>query len=337
MGHRTTIRDIARHAGVSVGTASNVLNARAGVDQELQNRVRKAVEELNYRVNIHARGMILRRSFNIGVVIPSLTDPFFPQFASFLEQAIEDRGSHVVIASSRNDPARERAVCDALVSKQVDGLILTPCCRENAEYFNGLIADGLSIVQLGRYYEEIHSPIVMIENQGTGRAAAELLHEAGHRRIVHLAGSPDSNPDRLRASGFRAAIEDLGIEAECAVLDASNPEWQHGAEAKLLSADAPTGVFAADDMIGLSFLKLARRLGIDVPGQISVVSIGSVFPSEAMLVDLSTFAIDPAEMSRVAAELLFSRIDARRPHSDNSPTCVVVPAVFREGETIQLV
>ena len=140
MGRKPTIRDIANRAGVSVGTASNVLNQKPNVDDVLKARVEAAIRELDYKVNIHARGMILKRSFNIGVVIPSLTDPFFPRFADSLEYQIEDKGSHVIIASSRNDPEREREVTDSLEAKQVDGIILTPCSYDNVAYFNELIA-----------------------------------------------------------------------------------------------------------------------------------------------------------------------------------------------------
>ncbi len=335
MTRRITIRDIAKHAGVSVGTVSNVLNERPKVDETLRDRVRTAVAELNYRVNVHARGMILRRSFNIGVVIPSLTDPFFPQFASSLEQAIEDRGSHVIIASSRSDASRERAVCESLVAKQIDGLILTPCCRENCEYFNGLVADGLPIVQLGRYFEEIHAPIVRAENFETGRAVVERLYRLGHRRILHLAGVPDSNPDIERARGFRETVATLGIRSGCTVLDADDPMWRERITRLFASDDPPTAVFAVDDLIAFSFLKLARRLGVEVPSDASLVSVGPFFPPEAMVMDLSTYTLDPKHMSGAASELLFSRIDGTDSGAADRATGVVAPTLYVEGETTQ--
>ncbi len=329
---KITIRDIAARAGVSIGTASNVLNNKPNVDPHLSAKVMEAVEALNYRVNLHARGMILRRSFNVGIVIPSLTDPFFPVFADGLERCIEDQGSHVVIASSRNDAERERSVCDSLVAKQVDGLIVTPCSADNILYFNQLVDEGLPIVQLGRYFDEVRAPVVMADNFAAGSAIAEYLVGLGHSRLLHLAASTRSSPDRERTRGFSSAAARLGLQSRCKIIEVDRSD---GMERALFCFDAeqpPTGVFADDDSLAIAFLRACQRRRIFSPSDFSLVSIGPPSSDSLMMPRLTKYVVDAAAMSEAAAGLLFRRI--YRDTEEDAPTSVVVPVSLVPGETV---
>lgn len=338
MGKKPTIRDIASLAGVSVGTASNVLNQKPNVDETLKARVEAAIRELDYKVNIHARGMILRRSFNIGVVIPSLTDPFFPRFADSLEYEIEEKGSHVIIASSRNDAERERTVCDSLVAKQVDGIILTPCNDRNITYFNNLIDSGVPIVQLGRYYEEIAAPIVRADNFDAGYTATIRLIEMGHRKIAHLAADIRQSPDAQRRAGFEQAIVDSLPGSEPIVFEIGDPVTTAKMDACLSGMKGVSAVFADNDYLGLAFMKACKARGIRVPEDVSVLSIGSFFPPEIMLVELSTLSLDPQHMSSAAVQRLFEMIGGKGSQTTDSsgrPPESVVPLAFVSGETLK--
>lgn len=335
---KPTIRDIANLAGVSVGTASNVLNQKPNVDETLKARVEAAIRELDYKVNIHARGMILRRSFNIGVVIPSLTDPFFPRFADSLEYQIEEKGSHVIIASSRNDTERERAVCDSLVAKQVDGIILTPCSDSNIAYFNHLIASGVPIVQLGRYYKEIAAPIVRADNFQAGYSATMRLIEMGHKKIAHLAADIRQSPDAQRRAGFEQAIADSLPNSNPIVFEIGDPVTTAKMEECLSGMEGVSAVFADNDYLGLAFMKACKARTIRVPEDVSVLSIGSFFPSEIMIVELSTFGLDPEHMSNAAVQRLFEMISGQGSQTiDPSvrPSETVVPLQFVSGETLK--
>ncbi|HUX12744.1 MAG TPA: LacI family DNA-binding transcriptional regulator [Spirochaetia bacterium] len=306
-----TIKDVAQRAGVSAGTVSNVLNKKSHVDPAIRERVENTIRLVGYRINMHARGMIKRRSFNAGIIIPSLSDPFFPRFADSIELDIEERGSNAIITSSRFDPRRERDLCELLMSKQVDGLIVTPCSRENIGYFNDLIAQGVSVVQLGRYFEGIQSPIVRAANREAGREAFSILHTYGHRRFIQLTGDPESSPDTERKTGFLERARELGLTDSVLCVQAIF-NGEHRAYSVFRNAIAEKGdvtaVFATDDLTALGCLRVCRELNIDVPRELSMVSVGGFYDPYSTIQVLSTLAIDTAAMSSKAVEFLYRKI-----------------------------
>lgn len=265
--------------------------------------------------------MILKRSFNVGIIIPSLTDPFFPKFAESIETFVEERGSNVIISSSRHDSERERRICESLLAKQVDGLIIMPCSRENIDFLNDLANNGTPVVQLGRYFDEVKTPIVHAANRAAATNAVARLVEYGHKRIIHVSGDLDSSPDIERYKGFVAAVKRYGIQESISIVSGIHDHEYDGCSALTQAfREDPniTALFADNDMIAMGCLKACYNLGLRVPEDMSIISIGGFYSHDMLSQNLATFAVDYTTMSRKAVDFLYSEVGDRvDPHARN--------------------
>ncbi len=334
MKSKITIKDVARIAGVSVGTVSNVINGKENVDPELIEKVNEVMKRVGYHVNLQARGMALKRSFNIGIVIPTLQDPFFPKFAEYLEEQIEQRGSHVIITSSRGDTERERTIIASLQDKSIDGIIITPSNRDNIEEINEVIASGTPVVQLGRYYHNINAPIVRVDNEFIGKESADRMIVAGCRNIITISGNQTSRPDICRTEGFLDELKNKNPDIECIVINNSD---QLSQELKDLLTHNPDidGIFTIDDPMAMCALKVCFSLGKSVPKEISIISGASCYSPEIQVQELSSFELEPKQMANEAVKLLFQAIDSKKPKIIIPPEVITIDPVFIQGETLR--
>ncbi len=310
---RPTLKDVAREAGVSARTVSRVLNREPRISERTRKRVMAKVEALGFRPNLMARFMrVGSRDSAVGLVIPDLATPFFSAVASGVEQVIRTRGLHLVIASSDEDPVRERSVVNTLLERQVMGLILVPSTGSDHRYLRGERRHGLPIVFLDRPPAGLTCDAVLSDNfEGAARAVEHLLRH-GHRRIGFLGDVPATlYTRRERYRGYRHALDQGGVDIDPRLVDHGHHEGDAAAATmRLLECEPPpTAIFAANNLACMGAIIALTRAG---RRDVALVGFDDFILADAFQPGTSVVAQDAEQLGNTAAELVFARLDGDR-------------------------
>lgn len=303
-----TTHDVARKAGVSQATVSLVLsgNPRARVAQATRERVLEAAEELGYRPNILARGLVRGKSYAIGVVVPDLTNPFYLDVVTGAQRVAAEAGYAVLPGDTREStPIRH---LEALRARQVDGVIIDGVGAA------ALPHDALSELKVVVVDEPSERwPGVASDALSAGRLAAEHLVGLGHRRVAFIGPATDVHGFRMRERGFFQALRQGGIPLPHEWLRRTPPTVSGGLAAMkaLLAGNRPTAVFCANDLIAMGALKAALKAGVDVPRELSIIGCDDVEMASVVTPELTTIAIPARELGARAARLLIRQLDGQ--------------------------
>lgn len=306
-----TIHDVAREAGVGIGTVSRVVNDSPRVRPATRERVLAAIDKLQYKPDPIARSMVSKRTNYVGVIVPFFTRPFFMEVLRGVETVIARLGRELVLYNVETNVQRDRYFSDFSMQRKVDGLLivsLTPDDSVSRRFRDS----GLPIVLIDAYSPLFTS--LVVNNVEGAYQAVRCLIEKGHRRIGFINGETEGNfkfnqaNDRL--IGLHRAFGENGMLFEPELVLIS--EWSRlgGKQAalQLLSLQKrPTAIFAASDMQAFGVLEAAKDLGIPVPEQLSIIGFDGIEVSE--LLDLSTIQQPMREMGEIAAASLVELID----------------------------
>ena len=306
----TTIRDVAKRAGVSTTTVSHVINSTRKVDPATAARVDAAIAELGYRPNALARSMRRGQTHTVGVVIPDIANPFFGDLARWLEDALFEAGYSAIICNSDGDDRKESRYLDVLLSKKVDGLLLI-AASQPSERLRHIVETGPPTIVVDRELDDLPLSQVMVENHRGGYLAGRHLLELGHRDVAVIAGPGGLGTSARRLDGFRNAFEevDLRIGSERVFRgDFRAASGRTAMEAILDDARPPTAVFAENDLMALGALSAAHAAGADIPGQVSIVGFDGIAFGADVTPPLTTVAQSTADVAAAAVELLFDQL-----------------------------
>ncbi len=330
MASEVTIQDVARLANVSPSTVSNVLNGRTDhMRAETLDRVQRAIEQLGYSPNRTARNLKTGRVEMIGVIVPSVANPFYGTFAHRIEQAALKHGYQILLGNSERDPERERRYAEEMWSHGIRGFI-TGSSPLALTHLVSLVERGLAIVAFDRQEQSSDVlPIdsVSVDNVRAAQMAAEHLLALGHRRIGFLTG-PVRTVNRLkRLEGYRRAITQAGIEPDSELIwekplqsgfgDNEGVELGRQGVTELLSRPhCPTAIIAINDMYALGAYAGARDLGLRVPNDLSIVGIDDIVLAQVIDPPLTTVRQPLAAMAAAAVETIIQRIQKK---SESAP------------------
>lgn len=310
----TTMKRIAGELGVSITTVSKVLNNRDDIGHATRARVLAKVEELGYQPNAVARSLTLRRTHTLGIVIPDLMHSFFVEVIAGVEAGMSGRGYGLLLCSSGEDPAKERAELELLRQRQVDGVLLASARgSDNTDVLQRLTRLGMGLVMIDRDdHPDVRCHRVLTDDERVGRLATEHLLALGRRSIAHIAGPPLAHAKR-REQGYRDALRARGIRPRAGwVVKAGFMESDgYRAMKRLLALDSPIdAVFAANDPAAIGAMKAIWQAGRRVPDDIAIVGVGDIALGDMLRVPLTTVAWSREELGKRAAELILATIDA---------------------------
>jgi len=326
MASTTTMKRIAGELGVSITTVSKVLNNREDIGHATRARVLAKVAELGYQPNAVARSLTLRRTHTLGVVIPDLMHSFFVEIVAGLETVASARGYGLLLCSSNEDPAKERAEIDLLRQRQVDGIILASVnASGNTDLLQRLGPLGIGLVMIDRDdHPAVRCDRVVTDDIEVGRLATSHLAEQGRKAIAHILGPPITHAKR-RADGYKAALKELSVRTRAEWMVRGGFMEADGFRAmKTLLALKPRidAVFAANDPSAIGAMKAIWDAGLRVPDDIAVVGAGDIALGDLLRVPLTTVSWSRDDQGKQAAQLLLDRIG---PEPSDRFRSVVIP------------
>ena len=268
-----TIRDVARLAGVSIGTASKALNASGRLSVETREKVLGVARGIGYRPNNLAQSLHRARSMTVGLLSTNSFGRFTMPIVSAIERRLFDQGVAVFMCSATDDPARERRHIDQLLGKRIDGLVVTARRADRREPVD-VGGRGLPVVYAFSRVEEPGALCLLPDDEGGARLAVEHLARLGRKRIVHVTGPERFEAVRLRRDGYRAALGEAGLaEPGEPLVGAWSEEWSRQATARLFAKrkGAPDAVFCGNDQIARGAIEALCESGRRVPEDVAVV------------------------------------------------------------------
>lgn len=337
------IGEVASAAGVSVTTVSNVLNGRADrMSADTRQRVMQAIEQLGYTPSASARQLKTGRSRTIGLVVPTVANPFWGSVVHEIEKAALAHGYNVMICNAERDRAAERRYAETLLSYGVKGVIFGSS-PVSFDHIAALRARGLIIAAFDRLSaDEIAGCSVGVDNELGVRLAIQHLIGLGHRRIGAISGPIRTESRINRLTGFRGALRDAGLDVRDNLIwegaavsgygDTEGAELGRAGMRELLTRrDPPTAVFAMNDFYAWGAYAGARDMGFRIPDDISIVGFDDILLSELVEPPLTTIRQPIAAMSRSIVTSLLAQLDNR---AGESPTHIsAAPELVIRGST----
>lgn len=308
-GGRSTIVDVAQHAGVSVGTVSNVLSGARRVSPETRGRVEDALRELGFRPNRVARALSQRRTHTVGMVVPDVTNPFFAALILTAEQALAERGFAVLFGNAGNDADVEARYLAEFAERRVDGLVAAT--SGVAPELLAAVAEQLPTVLVDRTIDGWPGDTVVGDDRRGMALAVAHLAGLGHERIALLDGDHGLSTGRARLDGAIERLAALGLEPVSVTAGPFTLESGYERASGLLSAssDRPTAICAANDLLAIGALRAAASRGIDVPGALSVTGFDDIAFAAYTSPPLTTVRQQPRRIASAIVDVLTRRIE----------------------------
>lgn len=302
-----TIRDVARASGVHISTVSRTFSAPHLVSPETRTRVLAHAERLGYRPNRAARALITGRTYNLGLIVADIANPFFPPMIKAAGSQARMRDCHIFVADTNEDPAVEEELVRAM-AKQVDGVLL--CGPRMSNTVIEELSHQVPLVVVNRVVAGLPC-VVMDVAQGARDAIAHLV-ELGHERLALLGGPHGSWTSREIGKAATAAARKAGVVL---VVIGPNPPTEEGghAAAEAIVQERVTGVLAYNDLMAVGLLEGLERRGRRVPGDVSVVGVDDIALARRTRPRLTTVATPTASAGRTAVDLLLRHGDGGDP------------------------
>jgi LacI family transcriptional regulator len=308
-----TIKEVAEQAGVSVATVSRVVNQSGYVSVDLQERVREAMRQLNYKPSALARSLRRQETQTIGVLIPQLDQPFFSALAFAVEKTLFASDYRALVCSSEENRNKEDAYTDMLLRQRVDGVVFAPT-GYSSENVHRLLDGGVPVVLVDRDLPNVKVNRVLTTNRDGAASGALHLVELGHSRIAVIGGPVHSEAMNHRLEGATRAFAEAGVALDPdLIVVGALPQFEMGytAALRLLNtapASRPTAVFALTDVMAVGVMHAAAELGLSIPRDLSVIGFDDIPAAKYIIPELTTVAQPIYQMGEAAAQTLIRHI-----------------------------
>lgn len=299
--------DVARRAGVGAATVSRVINGGQSVSSKTMAAVQKAIEELGYHPSEAARSLKGARTKTIGLIVPSVADPFFAVTAAAVQEVARAHGTLVLLAASDNLPERESEHVISLIQRRVDGLILAPSDSVNADLLKHA---GFPVVCFDRPFPGNSVPTVLSDNYGGAKMAMEHLLHSGCKRILCLAGDSKLFTSQRRVRGYRDVMNQAGLP-RMEELEVNDLEGVRAALKRHLEGRVKVdGIFSIKNALTVHAYKVLRELGLAVPGKVSLLGFDDFELADTLDPPITVVRQAVVGIATKAAELLFESMSA---------------------------
>lgn len=304
----TTIKDIAKKLNISIATVSKALNDSYDISDKTKKRVRETAKKMNYKPNAIAKGLVTSKTNTIGLIIPDITNPFYPEIARGVEEKLNEYAYNVFLCNSNWEIKKEKKYIDLLIGKQVDGIILAHSGMKSGSLDNVDIPI-VSIATKSGYKEE---NFVVIDDKKGGYLATKHLLDSGYTKIMFIGGQNSIETNRMRLEGYKLALKEANIELDEKLIKNGDFTRKSGYELlknSLNEGTIPTGVFAGTDMLALGVIEAIREHGLSIPKDVGVVGFDDISFAQLPEISLTTVAQPKYNMGVIAAKTILDKIN----------------------------
>jgi LacI family transcriptional regulator len=305
-----TIADVAERAGVSKTTVSHVLSGKRPVAAATRERIEQVIEEMGFRPNALARSLRMQRTHMVALIIPDITNPYYPVLARGLQDALVEEGYHIFLCNTDSKQDQEMAFIADAVQRQVDGIVLSSL-HNMSQKLQEYIEDDVTFVSLGPSIDLPQVDKVSTDDAAGAKEATRYLIQRGHRRIGMIGGMPGLTPSQNRLRGYCEALEEAYIPFDPELLAEGNFMRPGGAcamRALMELPERPTAVFCANDVMAIGAMDVARALGIAIPDGVAIVGYDDIEAASLVAPALTTVVNPGYEMGKAAGQLLMERM-----------------------------
>jgi len=336
----STLKDIADRTGVSVSTVSRVLHDNSKkykITEETQEKVKQAAKDLRYRINTLARGLRMQKTYEIGVIVPDIANPFFSSVIKSLASELRKGGYNFIVYDADEDISIERSAIKSLMEKRVDGLIIASVGQEFS-HIQKIIDANIPLVIIDRCFDLLEVDSVSVDNVKGSLFAVNHIIKEGHTRIAFIQGLPGTYATETRLQGYKQALHDAGIQIDEQLIVGNDFRSLNGyIETKHLLAlkNPPTAIFSASDLITLGVLEALREEKKEIPQEISLVTFDDPYFTKYLSPAITAVAQPIERMVEIAVNLLFRRMHNPGEQSHRillEPTLVVRDSVYRVSQ-----
>ena len=306
----SSMKDVAKIAGVSVSTVSRVINKSIPVNNETRLRVEKAIRKLHYKPNLLAKGLRMRSGGIIGLVVPEIIHQTFVNFIHYVEEQIVDHGFDLILGNTQEDPEKEERFIDSLIRRNVDGIIFSRV-SDQSRVFNILEKTNIPVVVVDRFLEKEDIPSIVLNNYQAGILAGSHLISLNHKKIACITGPLNIALCRERLKGFKTILSENGVLLPPDFIYEGDFKFESGIYAikKFLNDDIKvTAIWAQNDMMAIGALKELNQNHIRVPEDISLIGMDNISSSEMVTPSLTTIIQPFQEMCQRAVQIILNHI-----------------------------
>ncbi len=311
-----SIVEVAKRAGVSIATVSNVIRGTKRVSPALQERVQLAIRDLDYYPNELARSLKVKQTRMLVMVLPDITNPFFPEIIRGAEDCAFQRGYFLMTANTDEQIGRERRIVSALRSYRVDGILLASAPGKDISHIESVLRAGLSIVCLDRTVSGIETDAVLLDNVRGAQECVRHLIQAGYRRIAIITGPLKLLTGRERLRGYGDALREADIEPDPALIFEGDFREDSGyrlSKEMLRRRRKPSAIFVCNGVMTLGVLKALEETGMLCPNDIALATFDDLMLDHSFHPHLTTVVQPSYEIGARAATILIDRIEGKLP------------------------
>ena len=312
-----TIIQVAEHARVSTATVSNVIRGTRKVSEVLTDRVQAAIRELNYSPNEIARSLKVKQTRMLAMVLPDITNPFFPDIIRGAEDTAFERGYFLLTANTNEQTSRERRIVAALRAYRVDGILLASSADargHDATHIAEAVSAGIAVVCLDRTVPDVPTDAVLLDNIGGARDCVLHLIEKGHRRIGIITGSLHVQTGSERLLGYKRALARAGIPVDKQLIAEGDFHFESGrlrAEELLKLKPRPSAIFSCNGLMAAGAVATFERLGVRYPDDVALATFDDIAVDASFHAHLTAVIQPSYDMGKRAASILIDRIEGK--------------------------
>ncbi len=311
---RSTIRDVAAMAGVSINTVSRVINDKGEVSPATRERILGVIESLRFRPNSFARSLQGKQSHFIGQIVTDCTNPTNAQQIRAVQNVTVKQGYSVMLVDTNEQHDRELAAVELMVEKFVDGFLITPLQYDNSHLFKLHQEGTVPFVLTNRAIEDLEVDTVLHDNFKGAYEATRHLIETGHNRIAYITSRRQVWTVNERLAGYRAALAEANLDYDEELVIQINLDLESAFQATnllLKLSKRPTAIFAYNDFMAVGAIKALKEAGIKIPGDMALVGYDDIIYAQFLEVPLTTVRQPTQALGEAAAQVLVRRITNR--------------------------
>jgi LacI family transcriptional regulator len=313
-GKAASIYDVARESAVSVFTVSEVVNKKSHVSKKLRDRVEETIRKLNYRPNLIARSLAKQKTHTIGMIVPDIANPFFPMVVRGAEDAAQKHGYNLLLCNSDDSLEKEERAIELLLSKRVDGILLTKAAEDFRAPLRQMIKEvKVPFVLVMRTYPKLTADAVITDDYQGAYEAVSHLARSGRRRIGLISGPLKVSNAVARWQGFHDSLKAMSLPFEKELIVEGDYRIESGYRAgHALLSHRPDGIYVANHLMTVGLLKAAEEIGMRCPEDFGLVSFDDYPWLGIFRPRLTTVELPKHQLGSESAELLIKRISGDR-------------------------